>query len=102
MPRRIVHFNSRDLRETSPEDPRYNCIAWAAGDTERFWWCVDSPFVYWPATAPKECTIAAFVAAFQTLGYEECDNGELEEGFSRLRKKQALRPPILDSGRMKR
>jgi hypothetical protein len=80
----MVRFNNRDFRESSPEDDRYNCIAWAAGDTARFWWCVDSPFVYWPPTAPVEHTIAAFVAAFQTLGYEECGNGDLETGFIKV------------------
>ena len=23
---------------TSPATPEYNCIAWAAGETDRWWW----------------------------------------------------------------
>ena len=41
---------------TSDATPVYNCIAWAAGDTTRWWECgedrpIDEPGVYWPAGA---------------------------------------------------
>ena len=35
-------------------------------------------------TAPKEHNVAAFVAAFKTLGYEECDSGVLEDGYKKI------------------
>ena len=37
---------------TSPEDDRYNCIAWAAGDPKHWWWPdePDQP-VYRPGSA---------------------------------------------------
>jgi hypothetical protein len=70
----------------SPIDQDYNCIAYAAGDTER-WWQPVAPFpggFYWPAEAPREMTQAAYVAAFETLGYRECTSGEHEELFERV------------------
>lgn len=70
------------FRETSPTTPFYNCIGFAAGETDRWWWPVGS--CYWPSDAPRVETIEAFVAAFQTLGYELCDNGELEPDFEKV------------------
>ncbi|HEV2210493.1 MAG TPA: hypothetical protein VG167_17090 [Verrucomicrobiae bacterium] len=54
---------------TSPYDPTYNCIAWAADDKRRWWWPDPWQMYYWPDDAPRECTVAAFRAAFGTLGY---------------------------------
>lgn len=28
---------------TSPRDRRYNCVAWAANDTRRWWWPGEAP-----------------------------------------------------------
>jgi hypothetical protein len=53
---------------TSPQDERYNCIAWAAGDSTRWWWPDDDS--YWPPTVERVHSLTAFVAAFMTLGYE--------------------------------
>lgn len=69
---------------TSPQDRRYNCIAWAAGDTKRWWWPAESPFAYWPAAAAREETIGGFVEAFSSLGYELAESGEAEAEFEKL------------------
>jgi hypothetical protein len=55
---------------TSPFDPRYNCIAWAAGDTQRFWWPVQGSPYYWPPGICREVRRECFIDAFKTLGYE--------------------------------
>lgn len=74
------------LRITSPATSAYNCIAWAAGDEARRW--SPDPFpeglFAWPEGAPKEDTLAAWVAAFGTLGYAPCDDGGLEPGFEKV------------------
>ena len=72
-----------ERRITSPRDSVYNCIAWAAGDTQHVWWPLP-PYAYWPATAPAVPTIDAFIAAFGTLGYSVCSDGSLEEGFEKV------------------
>jgi len=64
---------------TSPRDARYNCVAWAAGDTTRWWWPGEPPFSFWPAGVTREESIASFVDAFSTLGYEEARSGDLEQ-----------------------
>ncbi|MDQ3817542.1 MAG: hypothetical protein M3362_07625 [Acidobacteriota bacterium] len=59
----------------------YNCLAWVAGETHRRWDL--DPNYYWPIPE-REQTIPAFVAAYETRGYVECDNGELENGFEKI------------------
>jgi len=71
----------------SPATRKYNCIAWAAGENNRFWWY--TPTYYWPSGVPRANTVAAFVQAFATLGYVECDDSEClnpsyESGFERV------------------
>jgi len=57
---------------TSPPTPRYNCVAWAAGDTARWWWPDSGRDYYWPPGAPREETVEASVAAFALLGFARC------------------------------
>ena len=68
--------------ERSPLNKRYNCIAWAAEDTAHWWW--PHPQAKWLANAPREVTIAAFVTMFEGLGYEACENADLEEGYKKV------------------
>ena len=82
------HLGTRDsFSIESPFDEAYNCIAYAAGDTRIQWWPVgeaQSGYVYWPDDAPNEATLEAFEAAFASLGYEPCDNGEVEPGYEKI------------------
>lgn len=74
-----------DYRVTSPRDGDYNCIAWVAGDTHRWWWPGhDAAKEYWPPGVPRERTRDAFVAAFASLGYSVCDGDGLEEGYEKI------------------
>ena len=66
---------------TSPQTPRYNCIAWAAGDTTRWWW--PKPNCYWPVPKDNDF-IESFVYVFGSLGYEICEDGNLEDGFEKV------------------
>ena len=71
-----------DFSVTSPEEGRYNCVAWAAGVNTRWWWPDASS--YWPPEAPLESNVAAFIAVFRAIGYEPCDNGSLQDGFEKV------------------
>ncbi len=76
-----------DYRLTSPRDPRYNCIAWAAGEVGRWWWPVPPPddeAYYWPPGVENDETVVAFVAAFATLGYVPCEGERAEPGWERI------------------
>ncbi len=67
---------------TSPMDDRYNCVAWAADDRERWWWPDQDS--YWPEGAPREETITAFVAAYGDLGFVSCDDPLIETGYEKV------------------
>ena len=69
---------------TSPPDTRYNCIAWAAGDTRRWWWPGEVSFSYWPPGVPREESIATFIDAFVTLGYEPATSGILDPLYDKV------------------
>jgi hypothetical protein len=72
---------------TSPRDTRYNCIAWAAGNSTHWW----QPGVggqplggyYWP-TLNVQSTLETFERAFATLGYERCQTGDYELGYEKV------------------
>jgi hypothetical protein len=71
-------------RITSPPSDAYNCIAWAAGDTERWWWPGDPARTYWPLGVPRLETLSAFQDAFAALGYVVCQQADLEPGFEKI------------------
>ena len=65
---------------------RYNCIAWAAEDTGRWW--QPSPFpmpgVYWPDHLPNTFPLDSLTEVFQDLGYSICDSSASEAGFEKV------------------
>ena len=64
--------------ETSSATPQYNCLAWAAKQTEQGWWPDSFGAYHWPEGVPREETIESFVRAFAIVGYVRCGDGELE------------------------
>jgi hypothetical protein len=82
------------LRVTNPKDPHDNCIAWALGNAERFWW--PSRGCFWPKGVPREVTIEAFSAAFALHGWKPCEDIDLEreEGvWPHEKKLTSMSPP---------
>ena len=69
---------------TSPQDVKYNCIAWAAGEDDIWWWPDDMLSAYWPDTVPRQTTLEAFIQAFATKGYSPCKDGTLAQGFEKI------------------
>ena len=63
-------------------DPRFNCVAWAAGVVSALWWPAD-PDGYWPEGVPDELTLEAFVAALGTVGYVPCADGGPDSGLEK-------------------
>jgi hypothetical protein len=54
------------------------------GQTTHWWWPDFYGIGKWPPGVPRAETIDAFIAAFGTLGYEECADGTLEAGFEKV------------------
>jgi hypothetical protein len=75
-------LTSDNYRQTSSIAWEYNCIAWAVGVTNLWWWPI--PGRYWPAGVAREETISAFIAAFATVGYAPTDSSLLENGVEKV------------------
>ena len=78
-------FPSLGTNEYSIESPQtvsYNCIAWAVGDTTRWWW-PDNVY-FWPSPPPREVAIDTFVTMFEGFGYSVCEDAEYEDGFEKI------------------
>jgi hypothetical protein len=78
----LPRLTGDNYRITSAASWEYNCVAWAAGVTDAWWWPV--PGRFWPAGVPREESLAAFVAAFATLGYEPCSGADPEAGLEKV------------------
>ena len=73
-----------------PPTVRYNCIAFAAGDTGN-WWSFHQP-EYWPGGATRSNSIDSLVEVFAAIGFEQCDAGGVEPGFEKVRAVRTTRP----------
>lgn len=73
-----------DPASVSGATPNYNCIAWAASESDR-WWEPDNGFnYYWPPNVVREYTVLAYIEAYRSLGYEICGSQELEDGIEKI------------------
>jgi hypothetical protein len=70
--------------QTSPADAKYNCIAWAAGRTDEWWWPTPAGAFSWPEGLPRSETLDSFLRLFRSLGYAECPDGNLDPGFEKV------------------
>lgn len=75
---------SGEYAERSPIDPAYNCVAFAAGDTERFWSPLAVSGYWWPADALMEDTIGGVMSALACVGYVECEDPAFEDGYEKV------------------
>jgi hypothetical protein len=69
---------------TSPATYNYNCIAWAAGVTDGWWWPDPMGVSSWPAGARREETVDAFVEVFQALGFVPAADDTLEPDTEKI------------------
>lgn len=78
-------LGSTEHEKTSDATPRYNCIAWAAGDDRRFWWPEPDPYhAHWPSGIPRRVEFKIFRRVFEELGYQPCDSADLEDGLEKV------------------
>ena len=69
---------------TSEATDEYNCIAYAVGETDRWWSHVPDADYYWPEHASRTPSIQSLVEAFAGLGYELCEDASDEPGFNKI------------------
>ena len=62
--------------------PWYNCIAYAAGDTSKWWW--PDGINYWPPWATLTTKIESLQEVFAGKGYEQCEDSGTEAGYQKV------------------
>jgi hypothetical protein len=79
-------LHSEDYEIVGPEDPTYNCIAWAAGVTDAWWEPTTNPKHFWPEHAPADDRIETLVQVFKGLGYAEWEgeNDAFEANYEKV------------------
>ncbi len=78
------NLHQQGFSQTSPASRVYNCIAWAAGQQNDWWWPDAAHQFFWPSGVPRAITLDAFYQAFALLGYEHCANGNLEADVEKV------------------
>lgn len=75
---------------TSKATSKYNCIAWAYGIDDRWMWPNTGKYTFldgvhfWPSDEIQPPSIDNFIKAFQTKGFECCDDGDYEENYQKI------------------
>jgi len=74
------------FKVTSDQADIYNCVSWAISETHRWWWPVTKgkKYGYWPPGLSQALTIDNFIAALATVGFEPCQNFDVEAGFEKV------------------
>lgn len=75
-------LNAPDYGRSEMKD--FNCFAWAAGETHRWWEPDEKGRFFWPEEAPREYSLAAYVKAYETLGYVSCESALHEKDFEKI------------------
>lgn len=77
-------LRDRAYKITSPKDPKYNCIAFAVGDTSQWWQDIRVKGYYWPPGAPSADTIQGWTRIFEMHGYTETEDRSLEIEYEKI------------------
>ncbi|RZJ46554.1 MAG: hypothetical protein EOO44_22705, partial [Flavobacterium sp.] len=77
--------DDQNFKVTSNQDEKYNCIAWANGRSDIFWWPTEHKIdgVFWPIEE-KDLNVSTLIKVFQTRGYTICENGDFDPKFVKV------------------
>ncbi len=82
--REFPQLKSTGYSIENPKSKEYNCIAWAAGENNRWWWPDQFNIGFWPTGIPREESLKVFIMAFEQLGYSVCKSANFEEGYEKI------------------
>ena len=80
----LPHLAAEGYEITSDPTDEYNCIAYAAGETDRWWSHAAGDDYYWPEHASRTPSIASLIEVFAGLGYEIWEGAGVEPGFRKV------------------
>ena len=75
-------LSSEGFETIGQESERYNCIAYAAGDTTDWWW--PDGINHWPSWATVDNKMESLKEVFAGLDYEQCDDSGLQAGHEKV------------------
>lgn len=73
--------------EESPRDPKYNCVAFAVGDLNRYWQYMGpgrTKGYFWPTSIRQDDTVESWAEVFRLYGYKPSANAEFEPGVEKV------------------
>ena len=73
---------SEDFEIVEGTSGRYNCIAYAAGYANDWWW--PDGINYWPPWATLTDRMESLIEVFAGLGYEQCDDSRAEADYRKI------------------
>lgn len=82
LTREFPNLASEEFEIIDQPSEWYNCIAYAAGDTGRWWW--PDGINYWPLWANQTNSIESLKEVFAGRGYEQCDDSAAEAGYQKI------------------
>ncbi len=69
--------------KTSDATRKYNCLAWAVSETNR-WWDPTDPQYFWPSSVPQSLTLDNVIKALDTRGFHPCKDDSLQTGTEKV------------------
>jgi hypothetical protein len=82
LARAFPRLSSEGFEIIDEPSDRYNCIAYAAGDTNE-WWDHNEDH-YWPSSTTRSESIESLKEVFFGLGFEQCVDSTLEDGYEKV------------------
>lgn len=78
------NLKQNHYKVTSPYDPSYNCIAWAADDNCTWWEPDPMGIYYWPRRIPRKYSVESYRAAYERMGYKIISEDSLESNCKKV------------------
>ncbi len=75
-------LSSETFDVVSQPSNEYNCIAYAAGDVDKWWGY--SRRRYWPDYAARSDSIESLIEVFAGLKFLQCQDSSLESGYEKV------------------
>jgi len=73
-----------DYEPRSDRTDAYNCIAFAMGDEQNYWWPTPRFGCYWPPGFERSNAVPVLIKIGELFGYRQCESGEAEPGFEKI------------------
>jgi hypothetical protein len=70
--------------EESAATDVYNCIAFAVGDFDNWWWPRRGYGMYWPPGFPLSDSVDVLIRIFEVHGYSQCADADPEPGYEKI------------------